>query len=105
MVAHLTWMGPPRAARPFGSDADGETTVGRLRRQGASRSRAGPAPGGARTAACFAARAATGSQWETRVGSGTKLMLIGIQPRSPARMSVSDLALSPATAIGGCGCW
>ena len=28
-------------------------------------------------------------------------MLIGIQPRSPARPSVSDFSVTPATAIGG----
>ena len=41
----------------------------------------------------------------TDVGTGTRLMLMGIQPRSPASTSVSELDDRPATAMGGYGSW
>src|SRR5688572_11627781 len=53
----------------------------------------------------FVAASAYPCQWVLRTRVGTKLMLIGIQPRSPAIPSVSDFSETPATAIGGCGFW
>src|SRR5215212_2123355 len=44
-------------------------------------------------------------QWVLSTRVGTKLMLIGIQPRAPAIASVSDFSETPATAMGGWGCW
>src|SRR5215211_5386987 len=58
---------------------------------------------GARPA--FVAASAYPCQCVLRTRVGTKLKLIGHQPRSPAIASVSDFSETPATAIGGWGCW
>ena len=52
-----------------------------------------------------AAPASTASQWLVRVTGGTRLMLRGSQPFSPASSRVSDLADTPATPMGGWGFW
>ena len=46
-----------------------------------------------------------GELYRLKVFGVTMLMLIGIQSRSPASVSMSERGPIPATAIGGCGRW